>query len=357
VQPINVSVVIDAPREEIFEYLQDVANRPRFTDHFLVDWRLTRENSRGAGAGARFRVKAPANRFAWGELTLADVQPPQRIVEVGRTGKANRVRTLGVYELVQAAAGMTRVSFTYETQPRLLSDRIREALGTRWWTRRQYARALRRVRAIMESGEPAPVRLPRGMRSTRNPALLLASALLVAISLGACGSSNEKISTGTYAGEAGVSAPYLTVGPLVYQVQISRALNPYDEEDSSYLSGLTPAQATLSFGEEWFGVFIQVHNDTSRPHYAASAPTLSDTQGHTYYPVIPLGSNPYIYVGGIVPPNGQIPGLNTPAAAGPTQGALLLYKVKDYSLQNRPIVIKIVDRTNPLLSASAELDV
>jgi hypothetical protein len=356
-EPVNVSVVIDAPREVIFDFLQDVANRPRFTDHFMVDWHLTREDSRGTGAGARFRVKAPANRFSWGDLTLAEVEPVHRLVEVGRTGKANRIRTLGVYELSAAAAGTTRVSFTYETKPRLLSDRIREALGGRWWTRREYARALRRLRAVIESAQPPPVTLPRGMRSARNPALLLASALLAALSLGACGSSNEKATAGTYAGEAGVSAPYLMVGPLVYQVQVSRALNPHDEEDSSYLAGLTPAQANLAFGEEWFGVFIQVHNNTAHPHLAASAPSITDTQGHTYYPVIPLGHNPYIYLGGVVPPDDQIPGLNTPAAAGPTQGSLLLYRIRDYSLENRPIVLKIIDRTNPLLRGSAELDV
>ena len=41
------------PREEVFAYLADVANHPEFTDHFLKDWRLTREDSEGRGAGAR----------------------------------------------------------------------------------------------------------------------------------------------------------------------------------------------------------------------------------------------------------------------------------------------------------------
>jgi uncharacterized membrane protein len=156
VDPVSVSVVIDAPREEIFDYLQDIANHPSFTDHFLVDWRLTRESSVGRGAGARFRVKAPLNRFSWGDVTLLELQRPQRIVEGGRTGKGNRIRTLGVYELSQGASGTTRVSFTFETEPVLLSDRVREALGGRWWTRRQCARALRRLRALMERAERSP---------------------------------------------------------------------------------------------------------------------------------------------------------------------------------------------------------
>ena len=94
-----MSIVISAPRERVFDYLQDIANHAEFTDHYLVDWHLTRIDSVGAGAGARFRVKAPGNRFSWGDVTFAEVDRPHRIVEVGRTGKNNRIRTLGVYEL------------------------------------------------------------------------------------------------------------------------------------------------------------------------------------------------------------------------------------------------------------------
>jgi uncharacterized protein YndB with AHSA1/START domain len=151
--PVAVSIVIDAPREQIFDYLQDIANHSEFTDHYLVDWHLTRENSVGAGAGARFRVKAPGNRFSWGDVTFAEVQRPHRIVEVGRTGKANRVRTLGVYELAQGSAGTTRVSFTLQTQPATLADRIMERMGARGWLRRKNARAMRRLRSIIERGE------------------------------------------------------------------------------------------------------------------------------------------------------------------------------------------------------------
>ena len=68
--PVTVEITIDRPRGEVFEYLADIANHAEFTDHFLVDWRLTREESYGQGAGARYRVKAPLNRYAWGDATL-----------------------------------------------------------------------------------------------------------------------------------------------------------------------------------------------------------------------------------------------------------------------------------------------
>lgn len=158
--PITVSAVISAPREQIFDYLQDIANHPEFTDHYLVDWRLTREDSIGRGAGARFRVKVPGNRFSWADSTFAEVTRPHRIVEVGRTGKANRIRTLGVYELDPAPGGATRVQFTLDTRASVLSDRIAEAFGGRAWLKRKNARAMRRLRSILEAGED------RGQRVT-----------------------------------------------------------------------------------------------------------------------------------------------------------------------------------------------
>jgi len=153
VDPVTVSIVVSAPREQVFDYLQDIANHPEFTDHYLVDWHLTRIDSVGTGAGARFRVKAPGNRFSWGDVTFAEVQRPHKVVEVGRTGKNNRVRTLGVWELDPAAGGSTRVRFTIETRPATLADKLVEGLGARTFTRRNNRRALHRLREILERGE------------------------------------------------------------------------------------------------------------------------------------------------------------------------------------------------------------
>jgi uncharacterized protein YndB with AHSA1/START domain len=150
---VTVSIVVSAPREQVFDYLQDIANHPEFTDHYLVDWHLTRIDSVGQGAGARFRVKAPGNRFSWGDVTFAEVERPHRIVEVGRTGKNNRIRTLGVYDLAPGASGTTRVRFTIETVPATLADRLMEGLGARSWMKRKNERALHRLRGILERGE------------------------------------------------------------------------------------------------------------------------------------------------------------------------------------------------------------
>jgi uncharacterized protein YndB with AHSA1/START domain len=150
VDAVSVSVVVSASREEVFDYLNDIANHSEFTDHYLVDWHLTRIDSIGVGAGARFRVKAPGNRYSWADVTVVEAERPARIVERGRTGKDNRVRTLGVYELAPVAHGATRVTFTLQTQPATFADRVMESFGARSFMRRKGMRAMRRLRAILE---------------------------------------------------------------------------------------------------------------------------------------------------------------------------------------------------------------
>jgi uncharacterized protein YndB with AHSA1/START domain len=156
---LSAEVTIARPREEVFEYLADIANHAEFRDHFMVDWRLTREDTYGAGAGARWRMKAPFNRFSWGDTTFVEVDRPRRIVEVGRTGKFNRIRTIGVWELERAAGNGTRVRYEWESEPRFPSDRLIERIGS-GTLRRGTGRALRRLRSILEEDHD------RGMRAT-----------------------------------------------------------------------------------------------------------------------------------------------------------------------------------------------
>jgi uncharacterized protein YndB with AHSA1/START domain len=160
VEPFTVSTTISRPRDQVYEYLSDIANHAEFTDHYLVNWHLTREDSVGQGAGARFRIKAPLNRFAWADVSFVEMQPPFRIVERGRGGKYNRIRMLGTYTLSPGPSETTRVQFTYETEPSMLSDRLMESLGGRSWARRKAAKSMRRLRAILEDGRE------RGRRAT-----------------------------------------------------------------------------------------------------------------------------------------------------------------------------------------------
>jgi hypothetical protein len=195
------------------------------------------------------------------------------------------------------------------------------------------------------------------MSSTSRKLASLALPALAVLALAACGSSHSKVTTGTYAGESGASAPYLDVGPLTYEVQLSRALNPYNVEDASYLQALTPTQRQLSTGEGWFAVFIQVYNNASHPYPAASGLTLHDALGNVFGQVIPGPSNEFAYRGGVVPAGGRIPVEGSVAASGPTQGSMLLFKIPLASLDNRPLKLRIVSPTDAAHTAMAELDV
>src|SRR5271155_1699334 len=118
-------------------------------------------------------------------------------------------------------------------------------------------------------------------------ASLAALAVIAVLALAGCGDSHTRVTTGTYAGESGANAPYLNVGPLIYEVQLSRELNPANSEDATYLDGLTPAQRKLEPGQEWFAVFMQVYNNSNQPHPASTSLTISDTQENRYTPIVP----------------------------------------------------------------------
>ena len=159
-EPFTVETTISRPREEVFEYLADIANHPEFTDHYLVDWHLTRVDSYGTGAGARFQIKAPRARFNWADMSFMEVQPPFRIVERGRGGKYNRIRMLGTYTLSPGPGGGTRVEYTLETVPVFPSDHLMEALGGNAWLKRKTRKAMGRLRTILEEDRD------RGRRAT-----------------------------------------------------------------------------------------------------------------------------------------------------------------------------------------------
>jgi hypothetical protein len=186
---------------------------------------------------------------------------------------------------------------------------------------------------------------------------LALSALLAVLALSACGDGHTRVTTGTYAGESGANAPYLNVGPLEYEVQLSRQLNPANKEDAQYLQGLTPAQSKLEVGQEWFAVFMAVYNNTSEAHPSSDSFTITDTQQNSYSPIVPDETNPFAFRAGNVPANSQLPLPGTIADDDPAQGLVLLYKIEVVSLDNRPLELKIVDPENPNESASAELDV
>ena len=154
--PVTLSTTIARPREEVFEYLADVANHAEFTDHCLVDWHLTREDSYGRGAGGRFRTKSRFDRFSYGDLTLAEVAAARadrrRPAAPGASTACARARS-GASR--RTARARTRVEFTDRDDARdaLRSRRWRSCCGVRASTTRCHRKALDRLRSILEAGD------------------------------------------------------------------------------------------------------------------------------------------------------------------------------------------------------------
>jgi uncharacterized protein YndB with AHSA1/START domain len=150
---ITCTITIDAPRERTFDYLSDVANHGAFSDHYLKDFRLERLESRGVGAAARFRIAFGSS--LWGEIVIAELERPYRIVLEGETGRIGRVKTRAVYTLTDHGQGMTRLEYEASSTPRTKADDLRAVLGGRAWLKHQTRRALRRLAARLEEEQPA----------------------------------------------------------------------------------------------------------------------------------------------------------------------------------------------------------
>lgn len=151
--PISAEIEIDVPRRRAFEAIADLALRPAFTDHFISDYRLTRIESTGIGAGARFRLFAPP-RAVWADTTVVELVEPHRIVERGRCGRANRVPVAIAWQLDEGPGALTAVRVSHWTEPGNPVDRAIEVLGAASvWCERDWRQALRRLRDLLESGE------------------------------------------------------------------------------------------------------------------------------------------------------------------------------------------------------------
>jgi uncharacterized protein YndB with AHSA1/START domain len=159
--PISAEIEIDLPRERVFEQIADLALRPTFTDHFLSGYHLTRIESSGVGAGARFRSGSRL-RSVWTDTVIEEVEPPHRLVEHGRGGRGNRIPSTTVWELTEGPGALTRVRVSHWTEPASPVDRVLETLsGMSGAEQRGWRQSLRRLRDGLESPDraAAPVSL------------------------------------------------------------------------------------------------------------------------------------------------------------------------------------------------------
>lgn len=147
-QPVTVAVDVAKPRQEVFEFLDVLANHERFMDHLFVDWSFSGP-ARGVGAKARARVSAPGSR-EWAEFEVVEAQAPERYVEQGVSSNGNR-RTRGSYRLEELPGGGTKVSFELAWLQVPRSERLFPPLARRFM-RRANGRAMRRLAKLLDQG-------------------------------------------------------------------------------------------------------------------------------------------------------------------------------------------------------------
>lgn len=186
----------------------------------------------------------------------------------------------------------------------------------------------------------------------RNRAFLaLLAAVVLSVGVAACGAGEETELVDGEEVRAVVEGEPLELGDLLFNVTLTRFLNPEDTEDAQYLAGL-PVETP---GKDYLAVFVAVENegddDIRLP--GASEVRVEDTTGEEYRPleVDPLFG---FELNGLIPAGDEVPTPDSAAASGPAQGAILLFVVDQDVSANRPLeLILLADGEEGLI----ELDI
>lgn len=170
------------------------------------------------------------------------------------------------------------------------------------------------------------------------PLLALAA---VALALAGCGRttltgvSEDQLSNG--------DEPYFNVGPVTYQVQISRQLNPFLPDDVQYLTGVKNAQS-LPGTNFWYGVFLWALNQNKQTEQTAGIKDfeLTDSAGNVYKPVqLNPNLNPFAWSAESLGQNQVQPAPNSIASNGSAGGDMLLFDLPESVYSNRPLTLRI----------------
>jgi hypothetical protein len=172
------------------------------------------------------------------------------------------------------------------------------------------------------------------MAVCRRIVLPLLAALALAVALVACGSESHSKDV--------VEGQPVELGELEYNVIFSRFLNPADNEDSAYLVGQPPAPP----GSAYFGVFLEVQNESEEPQTLADSFTITDAD-HQTFEAVPSESLYALPVGGEVESQEQIPILDSTAQQGPIEGSVVIFELPASASENRPLTLSIPGPDGP----------
>ncbi|HEX3804580.1 MAG TPA: hypothetical protein VHV75_17265 [Solirubrobacteraceae bacterium] len=180
----------------------------------------------------------------------------------------------------------------------------------------------------------------RSKKALRLSSLLVVAAL--AVGLSGCSVEHRTDQTGVSQDELSAGGePYFWAGPISYQVQISRQLNPYDPVDVQYLAGVAGAQ-DLKSQQFWYAIFLWAKNQTNRYVTTTDTFKLLDSDGQVFSPT-PLNAsvNPYAWTAQTLAPDGIEPMADSTASNASAGGGLILFKLDQNVYSNRPLTLLV----------------
>jgi uncharacterized protein YndB with AHSA1/START domain len=147
-EPVTVSVEVARPRQEVFDYVDVLANHAGWLKNLYKDWSFEGPK-RGVGAKARAQVDAPAAREKV-SFEVVESVAPERIVEHGESAHGKR-ETTGTYRFVELDGGRTRIEFELAWRKAPRTERLAPFVARRFMSR-ALGKSMRTLAALLEKG-------------------------------------------------------------------------------------------------------------------------------------------------------------------------------------------------------------
>jgi uncharacterized protein YndB with AHSA1/START domain len=147
-EPVTVTVEVARPRQEVFDFVDVLANREGWMDHLYKHWTFEGP-TRGVGGIAKAQVDAPSARERV-TLEVVEATAPERIVEEVESAHGKR-KTRSTYRFVEVGDGQTRIEFQFEWLETPRSERIAGPVSRAFMGRAQ-SKSLKKLAAQLEKG-------------------------------------------------------------------------------------------------------------------------------------------------------------------------------------------------------------
>jgi uncharacterized membrane protein len=149
----SVAVIISRPIDEVFAFVADARNRPRW-DESVESEQLTSPEPIGVGATVRTKLRSMGREYEY-TWEVTEHQPPERMTIESTSGPMG---TTLVYRLAAAGDGGTSLQFSVTGRPTGLLAPMQPLIART--TQRNLDTGFARLKALLESGSGAPTSEP-----------------------------------------------------------------------------------------------------------------------------------------------------------------------------------------------------